>query len=231
MVKKNLILLIPAACLMYIAQAQLGIFKKKKTQTNQADSSAAPVKDETKKEKKRGNFFQKVIVKVAKGAGGIVGTKTTDNFGSFEPMIYFSSNLYGKEVGTMEIDFIPGWKKNSDLVTVMLMPADKLFFYKLDGSVKIDGAAADYLAAGSYSKIFKGSNNNKTSELETRIGKAKFVLTPNKNKIKVVSFNNTKDNFKLDMNKDFSIQLENFSTRPGAMIKIKVAATVLGLRG
>ena len=111
------------------------------------------------------------------------------------------------------------------------MPADKLFFYKLDGSVKIDGAAADYLAAGSYSKIFKGSNNNKTSELETRIGKAKFVLTPNKNKIKVVSFNNTKDNFKLDMNKDFSIQLENFSTRPGAMIKIKVAATTPDLRG
>ncbi len=234
MTNKMLLLLISSTLIIHSTNAQLGIFKKKKTDTNQTpDSVAAPAKEEKeeKKEKKGGNFFQKVVGKIAKGAGGVIGTKSTDNFSSFEPLVYFSSNLYGKEVGTMEIDFIPGWKKNSDLVTVMLMPADKLFFYKLDGSVKVDGIPADYLAAGAYSKIFEGSNNNKTLELETKNGKAKFVLIPNKNKIKVVSFNNSKENFELDMNKDFTIQLENFSTKPGAMVKIRVSATILGLRG
>ncbi len=235
MVKKIILLFIIAAGLMFNANAQLGMFKKKKTTSNPSDTATALVKEEEKeekKEKKGGNFFQKVISKVAKGAGNISGTtRLTDNFNSFEPSVYLSSNLYGKEVGTMEIDFIPGWKKNSDLVTVMLMPSDKLFFYKLDGSVKIEGATADYMAAGAYSKVFEGSNNNKTLELETKTGKAKFVLTPNQNKIKVISFNNAKDNFQLDMNKDFTIQLENFSAKPGAMIKIRVAATIMGLRG
>jgi hypothetical protein len=232
MVKKILLPVIIFFGLMYNANAQFGIFKKKKTETTQADSTDNSKKAEEKEEKKTGNFFQKVISKVSKGAANISGvTKSTDNFNAFEPTVYFSSNLYGKEVGTMEIDFIPGWKKSSDLVTVMLMPSDKLFFYKLDGSVKVDGTTADYLSAGAYSKVFEGSSKNKTLELETKNGKAKFVLTPNQNKIKVVSFNNVKENFEIDMNKDFTIQLENFSTRPEAMIKIRVVATTIGLRG
>ena len=104
MIKKVLLLFICSTVIINNANAQLGIFKKKKTETNQTDSVSAPTKEEPKeekKDKKGGNFFQKVVGKIAKGAGGVIGAKSTDNFSSFEPMVYFSSNLYGKEVGTM----------------------------------------------------------------------------------------------------------------------------------
>ncbi len=62
----------------------------------------------------------------------------------------------------MQTDFYNGWKEGGDLLGVMLMPKDKSFFYKLDGDVIMNGVKAEYQAAGAYTKVFDGSNANKT---------------------------------------------------------------------
>ncbi|MFT3679238.1 MAG: hypothetical protein QM791_03130 [Ferruginibacter sp.] len=200
---------------------------------------AAPDSSGTKKEEKKsggGGLFQKVVGKLAKGAAKLGGTmtgatKSTADLDAVAPYVFFSGNLLSKDIGTMEMDFINGWKDGGDLVGVMFMPTNRAFFYKIDGSVKIDGKDADYQSTGVYTKVFDGANASRTMEVETSSGqKAKFTLIPPKNKVKLVSINNKKENCEIDMNKDFSIQVENFSTQPGSLLKLRIVMQTIGIR-
>lgn len=235
---KNVFIAIAASCLLATtAHAQLNPFKKKKENAAVQDTATAAKTEEPEKEEKKkgGGLFQKVVAKVAKVAanasGAMLGTtKTTDNFDVIEPAIFVSSNIYPKSVGTMQTDFYNGWKEGGDLVGVMLLPKDKGFFYKLDGTVKINGEKADYAAAGAYTKILDGSNADKVLELQTKSGKtAKFTLIPKQNKIKLVSVNGQTKNAVIDMAKDFTIELDGFT--PNAFIKIEVVMQKMGFRG
>ncbi|MBP9741248.1 MAG: hypothetical protein V9E96_18990 [Chitinophagaceae bacterium] len=220
---KKIIIILVVLFLATNTQAQ---FWKKKDESK-TDTTT------TEKKKSGGGFFQKVIAKVAKGAAKVAGsagtTKSTDNFESFEPAIFLSSNLYPKSVGTMQTDFFNGWKEGGDLVGLMLMPKDKLFFYKLDGAVKINGKTADYQSTGVYTTILDGNADSKTLELQTKQGKtAKFILKPKENKLKILSINNQTSNATIDMSKDFTIQLDGFS--PNALIKVEVVMQTIGIR-
>lgn len=229
--KKIIILFVLA---ITVQQPQAQFWKKKDKETTQTDSTKKENNDGGgEKKKKGGGFFQKVIAKAAKVAGKASGaagaTKSTDNFESFEPAIYVSSNLYPKSVGTMQTDFYNGWKEGGDLVGVMLLPKDKLFFYKLDGTVKVNNKNADYQSIGVYTTVLDGSNDKKVLELQTKSGKnAKFTLTPKQNKIKIISINNQTTNASIDMSKDFTIQLDGFT--PNALIKVEVVLQTIGLR-
>jgi hypothetical protein len=231
-------LLLPLVIIFFstAAQAQLNPFKKKKENAAVQDTAAAKTEEPEKEEKKKGGgLFQKVVAKVAKVAGNASGamlgtTKTTDNFDVIEPAIFVSSNIYPKSVGTMQTDFYNGWREGGDLVGVMLLPKDKAFFYKLDGTVKVNGDKADYQTAGVYTKILDGSNSNKVLEMETKSGKtAKFTLIPKQNKIKLLSVNGQTKNAVIDMAKDFTIELDGFT--PNAFIKIEVVMQKMGFRG
>jgi hypothetical protein len=215
--------------LLVCSNTEAQFWKKKKDETPTTDST--PPKKEEKKS--GGSFFQKIISKVAKGAANVSGTmlgttKNTDNFESFLPAIFVSSNLYPKSVGTMQTDFFNGWKEGGDLVGVMLLPKDKSFFYKLDGDVMMNGVKSDYQAAGTYTKIFDGSNSNKTLELKTKIGSAKFTLVPKQNKLKIVSVNGQTSNATIDLSKDFTLELDGFT--PNSFIKLEVVMQTIGIR-
>jgi len=234
--KKTILLPILALAMALNAPAQ--IWKKKAKEEPAADTTA-PKKEEEKKEKKEksgGGFFQKVVGKLAKGAakvgGGVTGaTKSTADLSVVEPHIFLMNNLLPKEIGTIDMDFFNGWKSGGDFVGVMFMPKDRLFMYKMDGSIKMDGKDADYQSTGVYTKIFDPSSNARTLELETKTGqKARFTLKPNSNQIKLVSINNKTTNCDIDISKDFSIQVANYSSRPNALIKVRIVAQTIGIR-
>ena len=227
--KKIILILIVVVC---CSQTNAQFWKKKDNDTSQKDTTKKESNTDDGNKKKGGTFFQKVVAKVAKGAAKVAGagsTKNTDNFESFEPAIYVSSNLYPKSVGTMQTDFYNGWKEGGDLVGVMLLPKDKLFFYKLDGTVKINNKTTDYQSSGVYTTVLDGNNNNKIIELQTKAGKtAKFTLVPKQNKLKIISINNQTSNATIDMSKDFTIQIDGFT--PNALIKVEVVMQTVGLR-
>jgi hypothetical protein len=211
------------------SNTQAQFWKKKKEETTTTDSTA-PKQEE---KKSGGSFFQKIVSKISKVAantsGAMLGTtKSTDKFESFLPGIFLSSNLYPKSVGTMQTDFYTGWKEGGDLVGVMLLPKDKSFFYKLDGDILMNGVKADYQAAGAYTKIFDGSNANKTLELKTKAGIAKFNLIPKQNKLKILTVNGQASNATIDLTKDFTIELDGFT--PNSFIKLEVVMQTIGIR-
>lgn len=229
--KKLLVLSIITLAMATTTKAQ---FWKKKDKDDPKTDSAAPPKEE--KKKSGGGFFQKVVGKLAKGAAKVGGaatgaTKTTSELSVIEPNIYLMSNLLPKEIGTLDMDFFNGWKGGSDLVGVMFMPKDRLFSYKVEGSIKMDGKEADYQTTGVYTKVLDPGPSSRTLEVETKSGqKARFTLQPNPNQVKLVSINNQTNNCQIDVNKDFSIQLSGYSTKPGALVKVRIVASAIGIR-
>ena len=215
----------------FTVQAQIW----KKDKSNKTDSTQTE-ETEKKEKQKGGNLFQKAIAKVAKGAakvgGGVTGTTTsTANLDVVEPMVYFSSNLVQREIGTMDMDFFGNWKAGGDFLGVMFLPKNKTFFYKVDGTVKFDGTRADYQSTGLYTQLFAAPKPSRVLEVETSSGqKAKFTLTAKKNNIQLVSINGKSSGAVLDASKDFTLQLQNFSTSPGSLIRLQITGQTIGLR-
>ncbi|MBC7438746.1 MAG: hypothetical protein H7250_02000, partial [Flavobacterium sp.] len=238
MKKVNIVLLTLILCCSINGNAQIGklFAKKDKPEQSVNDSVTTPKEEEKVQKGSGGGFMQKMITKLAKNAGKIGGavtgfTKSTDNLSLVDPVITLRSNLYTSEVGTADMDVFSGWKQGSDMVLMMLLPKDKLGFYSLDGTIKIDGGEPDNNGMGIYTRVFENNKKPKIIELETKSGKAKFSLIPLNHYVKIVSINNKKDNCEIDMSKDFTIQLENISTKPDATISISIVGVVaLGFR-
>lgn len=237
---KNLIVVLVTLAFLNSIQshAQFGkIFSKKdKTEKTANDSVTKPNDDAKTKKSSGGGFMQKMITKIAKNAGKIGATatgaiKSTDDLNAIDPMISVNSNLYPKEIGTADMDIFSGWMDGGDMVLVMLLPKDKMGFYSLKGNIKVDGAKPDNNGMGIYSKIQANNKKPKILELETANGKAKFSLLPLNQYVKIASINNKKDNCEIDMSKDFTIQLENISKKPDAVVNVSIVGTVaLGFR-
>ena len=238
MKKLIVVLLTLILCCSIDCNAQIGklFAKKDKSEQSVNDSVTKPKEEEKVQKGSGGGLMQKMMTKLAKNAGKIGGavtgfTKSTDNLTLLEPVMSIRSNLYTSEVGTADMDLFGGWKQGSDMVLMMLLPKDKLGFYSLDGTIKIDGGEPDNNGMGIYTRVFENSKKPKIIELETKSGKAKFSLIPLDHYVKIASINNKKDNCEIDMSKDFTIQLENFSTKPDAMIDISmVGVKELGFR-
>ena len=224
--------------LLLAALATTGHAQFWKKKPGDAKDSTETVQEEKveKKEKSGGGLFQKMIAKVSKGAakmgGAMTGTtKSTADLDAVEPMVYFMNNLVSKEAGTMDQDFFNGWTKGGDFVGVMFLPKDKAFFYTIDGDVLFDGAKAAYQSTGLYTQAYASPKPARVLELQTGSGqKAKFTLQARKNPIKLVSVNGKFAGAEVDMTKDFTIQLQNFSTAPGSLIKLQITGQTIGLR-
>ncbi len=212
------------------------LWKKKDKDDAAKDSLKTEEKKEEKKEKSGGGFFQKVISKVSKGAAKLGGaatgaTKSTGDLAVVEPMVNYTANALPKEVGTIEMDFFNGWKTGGDFVAIMFMPKDRLFFYKIDGSVKIENKDADYQSTGVYTKVLEGTGGTKTFSIATAAKQqASFKVAAPSNTIKLVSINNKNENAEIDMSKDFSIQLEGLPTDGNGMLKLKIVGQTMGIR-
>ena len=240
--KSKLLTVVLFAFLANSSQAQVGsIFKKIKDKEEKvvANDTAAtkfePVEEEKEEKKKGGGFFQKALLKVAKVASNVGGTaaggfKTTNDLGNVEFACGYTTNLLSKDFGLASMDFVSGWKGGYDWISVLLLPKDRLFFYKLDGSIKVDGTEAKHEAVGLYSAILPFTQKDRKIEIATNSGqKATYTFKKPEKVIKLVSINNSKTNCQIDASKDFTIQLENISTNASASIEISLAYSVIGV--
>ena len=230
--KKTIIFLLTIILSVTTTSAQ--IWKKKDKDIAASDSTGKDEKE--KKEKKGGGFFQKVIAKVAKGGAKLGGTMTgatqlTSDLASVEPLVYYTANALPKAIGTIDMDFFNGWKTGGDFAGVMFMPKDRLFFYKIDGTVAINNQEADYQTTGVYTKFFDGSKAPKIFSVKTKEGQQSgFQVIAPANTIQLVSINHQKENCAIDMSKDFSIQLDGLPTDGNNLLKLKIVAQTMGIR-
>ncbi len=182
-------------------------------------------------------LFQKVVGKVAKLSGKMMGTGvlfgTTDNLSENAPGIVYRSNMYPKKLGTMETDlFGKSWVDGGDQVLIYVMKRRGIKMSKLEGgSVTVDGQPAIFQDMGVYTYAVPHSNSSHTVEMKAANGeKTTFTINPLANQMRIVSINGqTGDEVDVDLTKDVTLELSNPGPADGSQIQVSLSASVIGL--
>lgn len=141
------------------------------------------------------------------------------------------SNLSPAEIGTVSQSFFNGWRSGGDGVLLMFSKKSGPGFYRIDGTVTIDGKPAEYSSIGLYTVFSEANPNPRRVEITTTSGeKASFTLEPSKARIKILSINGQKDHPAIDITKDVVVELEGTQVPEGAMLKVGLAMTQPGRR-
>ncbi len=236
--KKKLLIMALAIFSVQSIQAQLNPLKKKNKEEKQAADSLATNKDGEEKEKKKsGGFFQKMVGKISKGAGNMVGSAsgmvaTLDNLEEADVIASMGTNIYSKDLGLIVTDFLgKDWVNNGDFTMLQLSSKDAYKTYKYGGSIKVNGTELRHVSMGIYTATENpGTTSKKISFERNGVVEGSFEIPMPARKIKLVSVNGQSSNAKVDLTKEVTLELSNYSTGPDALVRIDVVGTILGIR-
>lgn len=221
-----------------VCSAQLNLFKKKnKEEKPAADSTVVAKNDDKDDKKKNGGFFQKVVGKAAKIAGGVGGgisgmVGTTDNLQDVDMLVSVGTNIYSKDLGLITTDFLgKDWINNGDFTMLQISSKDGFKFYKYGGTIKVNDKELKHVSMGVHT-VTENPNSGvkKISFIKDGKTEGSFeVPLPAKN-IKLLSINGQSKNVKVDLTKDVTMELANYSTVPDALVRVDLLLTTIGLR-
>jgi len=158
-------------------------------------------------------------------------TQTTASLSGIEITVGMGSNLHSADLGALEQDLFSGWKTGGDWVVIKFSNKNGSGFYKIDGTVTVDGKPAEYFNVGLYSIVLEASPSPRKVEIATTTGeKGSFTLAPSKKKIKVISLNGQKDNISLDLTKDVVVELEETGVPENTPLQVGLAINQVGIK-
>lgn len=235
---KKTFILLALICASVSTQAQLGKLKGLMGKKDTAQSSA----DTTKKQKAGGSggglsgLMGKAMTKLATAAGGMAMKasgmlSTTADLSETVPLVTMTSNLYPAELGTATQTFLKGWQSNGDMVTLMFTKKDGFGFYKIDGSVTINGQPATYATVGTYSAFSPNNSAPKKVEITTTSGqKSSFTLLPYDKPFKILTINGQKDAASIDLSKDVVVEFDKAPISENGLLKLSIAINQIGIK-
>lgn len=202
------------------------------------DKKPADTTQVEKKEKKSGGgFFQKVIAKVAKTAGNLSGGMSgmvaiVDNLNDVHVIASTGTNIYPKSLGLVFNDVIGGsWVDNGDFTMLSLSSKNGMQVFKYGGAIKVDNNDFKYATFGIYSACQTPTKANKKIVFEKNGSvEGSFEIPAPKNQIKLLSINGQKDNVSLDLTKDVVLEMTDFSTAKGSLVRVDIIYSVIGIR-
>jgi hypothetical protein len=141
------------------------------------------------------------------------------------------TNLPPAELGTISQSFFSGWKTGGDQLVLMFTKKNGAGFYRIDGTVTVDGKPAEYAVIGTYSVITDSNASPRKVEIVTSTGeRASFVMEPSKSRFEVLSVNGEKDKAPLDLTKDVVVELGAGQMPEGALLKVSLAMNQIGVK-
>ena len=141
------------------------------------------------------------------------------------------SNLPPAELGTISQSFFDGWKTGGDGLVLMFTKKGGPGYYRIDGTVTVDGKPAEYVTIGLYSVITEAKPQPRHVEITTSSGeKSSFTIEPSKKRLKVLSINGEKNKPSLDLTKDVVVELEGQQLPAGTLLKVSLAINQVGVK-
>lgn len=194
--------------------------------------------DSTKVEKKKGGgLFQNLVAKVAKVAGNVAGgmsgmVSTVDNLQNVDILASVGTNIYSKDLGLIVNDFLGDeWVNNGDFTMIMLSSKNSFQLNKYAGSIKVNDKELKHSSFGVHTICENPNSGNKKIAFENNgVVEGSFEVPLPKNNIKLISVNGQKSNASLDLTKDVTLELANFSTQKDALVRVDMICTMIGLR-
>jgi hypothetical protein len=175
-------------------------------------------------------LLNKVISKVSKKVGG-AGTATASSLDDIMPSVAIGSNLHPAELGTLSQSFFEDWKAGGDQVAIMFTKKNSPGYFKLDGSVTVNGEPLNYTTLGVYDIITAPNSAPRKVEIKTTSGQSSsFTIEPVKNKITLVAINGQKENISLDLSKDVVLEVEGISPSENPLMKVSIAINQVGIK-
>ncbi len=173
----------------------------------------------------------RVVGTIASVAGNVM-TGSTDDLSTVVPLVFRVSNTWPKSLGTMGTKIIPNWGDGGgDMVTLTFTQRMGALMSKIDGTVTVDGRAADYATMGVYSSLAPATRGTRRIEVTTTSGqKAGFTIPAPRGTLRITSINGQANPETIDVTKDVTIQLAGVTAADTSPIVVKVITSVLGLR-
>lgn len=177
------------------------------------------------------SFFTKGLTKLAKVVGNI-NTAKVSSLDDIQPTVTIASNLPTEKLGTISQSFFNGWKTGGDAISIMLTKKSTGGYFKVDGTVSVDGKPIDYLTSGIYGVVSDANPAARKIDIVTSSGqKASFKIEPSKKAIKLVSVNGQKDgDITLDLTKDITLELAVPAGLENSMMKASIAINQLSIK-
>lgn len=222
-------LLISLCCLFftYISEAQF--WKKEKTETGKVESKEEP--------KKSGNIFQKAMSKVTKMVGNLAGelggsVAEAPNLENVDVLASVGTNIFPKDLGLATNDFLKGdWIDNGDFTMLMLSSPNGFQFFKYAGIIKLNGKELKHQSFGIHTAVEAPNSGNKKISFEKNgVEEGSFTVPPPTKNIQLISINGAKSNVSVDITKDVTLELANYSTAQDALIRVDIVTSVIGMR-
>lgn len=177
----------------------------------------------------QGKLLSKMIAKVAKKTGD-VNVVTVNTLDDIVPMGGVETNLHPVELGTMSQSFFDGWQTGGEQVAFTFFKKNTNNFFKIDGTVTIDGQPVEYVSVGTYSAITPPKGSPRKVEIVTSTGqKSSFTIAPSPYSFKVVSINGQTDKISLDLSKDVVIELQG-NVPTDELLKINLAINQVSIK-
>jgi hypothetical protein len=167
---------------------------------------------------------------IGKLASGMM-TATTADLSLCAVQGMYISNLYPRDTKTIEMDYVgEQWKEGRSGVAVSFYKREGLGFYKIDGTITLDGDTLKYISNGVYSTYFdKNDGKPKKISISTSSGqKAEFTIQPPK-PVKLVSVNGASTNASVDVTKDMTLEFDNAPSEQ-ASVRVAMIINSLGIR-
>jgi hypothetical protein len=176
-------------------------------------------------------FLSKQLAKVAKKVGG-GQTTAAASLNDIVPTVSVTSNLHSEKLGTMSQAIFTGWKGGSDGVSVLFSKQHEAGFFKIDGSVTVDGQPLEYFTSGTYGLVIAPGSGPRKIEVTTSNGeKSGFVVEPSKKVVKLASINGQEgENAAIDITKDVVLGLTYAPELEGQLMKVSIAITQLSFK-
>jgi hypothetical protein len=194
-------------------------------------------KTEKQEKKSGGGFFQKVITKVTKAAGGLVGNmagaiSTVDNLQNVDILASVGTNIYSKDLGLVVNDFLGDeWINSGDFSMIMLTSKGKYQFNKYAGTIKVNGKEIKHASYGIYTVCENPNSGSKKFSFEKNgVEEGAFEIPLPKQNIKLLSVNGQKSNVNVDLTKDVTLEFANYSNQKDALIRVDIVCTTIGIR-
>ncbi len=204
-------------------------WKKEKTETGKEESKEEP--------KKSGNIFQKAMSKVTKMVGNLAGelggsVAETPNLENVDVLASVGTNIFPKDLGLATNDFLKGdWIDHGDFTMLMLSSPNGFQFFKYAGTIKLNGKELKHQSFGIHTAVEAPNSGNKKISFEKNgVEEGSFTVPQPTKNIQLISINGAKSNVSVDLTKDVSLELANYSTDQDALIRVDIVTSVIGMR-
>lgn len=160
-------------------------------------------------------------------AGNLM-TQTTNNLNDVALMVSIAQNAYPKATGDIGPEYAKDqWKDGSTIAVVNFFKKKGIGFYKLDGTITIEGDTVLHQANGVYAKIID-QPTKQTVKISTSSGQ-KFEATVHPiEPVKIKSINGGDTN--IDLSKDLTLEFDNTSGNKHQMAKLSIMSSYAGLK-